>query len=65
MHLHLVEPQPVRLHVVTAGLPSGPPCDGSMTCSCLRCGVERSKIAAKGAGRAQFKVRPARDRRAA
>ncbi len=54
-------PQPTRLRVVTMGADDRPDCDGSMTCPCQRCGVARSKIAAKGAGRAQFKVRVPRD----
>lgn len=40
-----------------------PGCDGSMTCSCKKCTKERASIGAKGAGGAQFKVRPPRSRR--
>lgn len=51
---------PVRLHVVTAGPPPGPPCDGSMTCPCQPCAFERSRRPALGAGSAQFRVRAPR-----
>ncbi len=58
-------PTPTRLRVVTLGPPSAPEHDGSMTCPCIPCGIERSRRPALGAGRAQFKVRAPRDRRAA
>lgn len=48
------------LRVVTMGLNDEPQCDGSMTCQCERCCEERASRVALGAGRAQFKVRPAR-----
>lgn len=57
-------PEPVRLHVLTMG-PPRPGCDGSMTCPCEKCARERSSIGAKGAGRAQFKVRAPRAMRSA
>ncbi len=52
--------EPIRLHVVTAGKPTGPPCDGSMTCPCQACAIERSAITPRGAGPAAFAVRSAR-----
>jgi hypothetical protein len=53
-------PTPTRLHVVTMGPPTEPNHDGSMTCPCKRCGRERSRLSAKGAGQAQFRVRAPR-----
>lgn len=35
-------------------------CDGSMTCPCTECAVERSKRVAQGAGPSQIKPRPSR-----
>lgn len=51
---------PTRLHIVTAGAPTGPPCDGTYVCPCERCRGNVASITPKGAGAAAFKVRHAR-----
>lgn len=55
--------RPVRMRVVT--MPGEILCQGTMTCPCASCTSDRVKRPAIGAGPAQFKVRPARARRAA
>jgi hypothetical protein len=58
--------RPVRLHVVTTGVPvEEPSCNGSMTCSCKRCVGDRASRTAHGGVRQPWEPRPARERRAA
>ncbi|HET6502122.1 MAG TPA: hypothetical protein VFG87_15305 [Amycolatopsis sp.] len=47
---------PTRLHIVTAGPPVGPPCDGTYTCPCPSCRGNVTTITPKGAGPAAFRV---------
>lgn len=54
--------KPVRLRVTTIGPARSPSCDGTMTCPCETCARERAQRPALGAGPAQFKPRPPRQR---
>ncbi len=56
---------PTRLRVATLGPPAAPEHDGTMTCRCEPCAVERAQRSALGAGPAAFAVQAPRDRRAA
>lgn len=53
----LNQAQPTRLRIVTTGPPNQPLCNGTMTCSCQACSIERASISPKGPGPAAFRVR--------